>query len=109
MVTFARSPAGKLFARLGVFAAIIVSGSVAVLLAGQAPAASTNGGSATVDPWVAKRTSWGDPDLQGIWTTDDEFNVPVERPRESPIHCRTPELTWGRPSIGMTRASWSRS
>jgi len=82
MVTFAKSPAGRLFARLGVLAAIIVSGSVAVPLAGQSPAAGTNGGAAKADPWVAKRTSWGDPDLQGIWTTDDEFNVPVERPRE---------------------------
>jgi hypothetical protein len=28
------------------------------------------------------RTAWGQPDLQGIWTTDNEIDVPVERPPE---------------------------
>ena len=82
MAIFAKSPAGKVFVRLGAAAAIALIASAAVLLAGQAPAANANGGSAASDPWVAKRTPWGDPDLQGIWTTDDEFNVPVERPKE---------------------------
>ncbi len=26
------------------------------------------------------RTPWGDPDLQGTWTTDDTIGVPIERP-----------------------------
>ena len=26
------------------------------------------------------RTPWGDPDLQGVFTTDDELGVPFERP-----------------------------
>jgi hypothetical protein len=26
------------------------------------------------------RTSWGDPDLQGTWTSDDQRDVPFERP-----------------------------
>jgi hypothetical protein len=26
------------------------------------------------------RTPWGDPDLQGTWTTDDAIGVPIERP-----------------------------
>jgi hypothetical protein len=26
------------------------------------------------------RTPWGDPDLQGVWTSDDEAGVPFERP-----------------------------
>jgi hypothetical protein len=28
------------------------------------------------------RTSWGDPDLQGEWTSEGEFGVPFERPAE---------------------------
>ena len=28
------------------------------------------------------RTSWGDPDISGIWTTDAEHYVPFERPVE---------------------------
>jgi hypothetical protein len=28
------------------------------------------------------RTSWGDPDLQGTWTSQAELSVPFERPPE---------------------------
>jgi hypothetical protein len=30
--------------------------------------------------WAAARTPWGDPDIQGVFTTDDELGVPFERP-----------------------------
>jgi len=33
-------------------------------------------------PWVVPRTPWGDPDLQGVYTNADEFNVPLEKPAE---------------------------
>jgi hypothetical protein len=33
----------------------------------------------TASTWTAPRTPWGDPDLQGIFTTDDELGVPFER------------------------------
>ena len=33
-------------------------------------------------PWTLPRTAWGHPDLQGVWTTDTEASVPLERPRE---------------------------
>ena len=29
-----------------------------------------------------QRTPWGDPDLQGEWTSEGEFGVPFERPAE---------------------------
>ncbi|HEY7444807.1 MAG TPA: hypothetical protein VH701_20420 [Vicinamibacterales bacterium] len=32
--------------------------------------------------YTAPRTPWGDPDLQGVFTTDDEFGVPFERPEQ---------------------------
>jgi hypothetical protein len=33
------------------------------------------------DPnWKAPRTSWGHPDLEGIWTSDDMRGVPTSRP-----------------------------
>jgi hypothetical protein len=31
--------------------------------------------------WNA-RTAWGDPDLQGEWTTEGEYGVPLERPAQ---------------------------
>src|SRR5262245_36143263 len=30
--------------------------------------------------YTAPRTPWGDPDIQGLFTTDDELGVPFERP-----------------------------
>jgi hypothetical protein len=30
----------------------------------------------------AARTPWGEPDLQGTWTSESELSVPFERPRE---------------------------
>ena len=30
----------------------------------------------------AQRTPWGDPNLQGEWTSEGEFGVPFERPAE---------------------------
>jgi len=33
-------------------------------------------------PWTQLRTPWGDPDLQGVWTTDGNFSIPLERPVE---------------------------
>ena len=32
--------------------------------------------------WQVLLTPWGHPDLQGIWTTDAEIGVPVERPEQ---------------------------
>jgi hypothetical protein len=37
---------------------------------------------ATPRPWVHTRTPWGDPDLQGVWTSDNNFSIPLERPAE---------------------------
>jgi hypothetical protein len=41
------------------------------------PLAQANRGST----WNA-RTSWGEPDLQGEWTTEGEYGVPLERPAQ---------------------------
>jgi len=32
--------------------------------------------------WKAPRTPWGEPDLQGVWTSQPELGVPFERPAE---------------------------
>ena len=34
--------------------------------------------SADSDGWMSPKTSWGDPDLQGIWT--NTTTTPLERP-----------------------------
>ena len=39
-----------------------------------------NGGAAT--PYAAPRTPWGEPDLQGVWSSDDTEGIPRERPKD---------------------------
>ena len=51
---------------------IAVSAGAGVAIAQSADSASGHGS--------LPRTPWGDPDLQGTWTTDDTIGVPVERP-----------------------------
>src|SRR5438874_11844922 len=54
-------------------AAVSAAVSVSVIpTSAQAPAASTTA------PGAALKTSWGEPDLQGIWT--DETDTPLQRP-----------------------------
>jgi hypothetical protein len=67
--------------------ASIAAGVVVVAAAWQAPqvAAQTSARAAEVNAaagWSVPRTPWGDPDLQGTWTTDDTIGVPVERNAE---------------------------
>jgi hypothetical protein len=45
-------------------------------VAGQAPAPAPGAPSSFVTP----RTPWGDPDLQGIYNSNDNVGVPIERP-----------------------------
>jgi hypothetical protein len=30
--------------------------------------------------WTQPRLPWGDPDLEGVWTSDNNFSIPLERP-----------------------------
>ena len=34
-------------------------------------------------PYVAPKTPWGEPDLQGVWSSDDTAGIPRERPDEA--------------------------
>jgi hypothetical protein len=54
---------------------IAVASLTSALVAGQ-----TQAGSKAAKAWTSPKTPWGDPDLQGIFTTDDELGVPFERP-----------------------------
>jgi hypothetical protein len=80
MSTFENSRPGS-FVLHGVAAAIFASAAVG-LTAEQLPQSASSATAAAGSSWVQPRTPWGDPDLQGIWTTDDEVRVPVERPKE---------------------------
>src|ERR1700683_1279946 len=54
-------------------------------LSGQAPPKSSAAKGpaapkAMTKAWVQPTTSWGDPDLQGLWPATDMINVPMQRP-----------------------------
>jgi hypothetical protein len=59
------------------------SATFAVLLVTAAAGfATAQSASETPAGWQAPRTSWGDPDLAGIYSNDDETGTPMERPDE---------------------------
>jgi hypothetical protein len=47
-------------------------------MAASTAVAQTN---ATPTNYAPPKTAWGDPDLQGVWTSDNSIGVPYERPR----------------------------
>jgi hypothetical protein len=50
--------------------------------AGAKPAAAPKPAAAATKTWSAPKTPWGDPDIQGTWTSDDTWGVPFERPAQ---------------------------
>src|SRR5688572_5485246 len=64
---------------VGVVGAAVAVAMVATPEAQQAPARAT-ARAATAKPYVAPRTPWGDPDIQGGWTNVSENGIPMEKP-----------------------------
>ena len=67
---------------LGILTAIIIS-SLSIV-SGQRAAApplviTAYNGSAPEKPYTAPKTPWGDPDLQGVWSSDDTQGIPMQR------------------------------
>src|SRR5262245_398894 len=61
---------------------LLIPGSLG---AGQSPGAKPAAPKPTTvatKTWSAPKTPWGDPDLQGTWTSDDTWGVPFERPAQ---------------------------
>ena len=72
-----------------VVATLTMTVAVASLAGQKPPAAAPSADSVkafiaaqTARNWVAPRTPWGDPDIQGNFTTKDEANTPFERPEK---------------------------
>ena len=67
----------------------VALGMVAVVTSTPLPAFAQAKGSAdalaasrTNPHWKAPRNAWGQPDLEGIWTTDDMRGIPMSRPAQ---------------------------
>jgi len=72
---------------------LLLSLAVAPAAAQRAPAKSSSTSKA---PWAAPRMPWGDPDIAGIFTTDDELGVPFERPEQFGNYAMTNILNGAR-------------
>jgi len=60
-----------------------------VAVSGQAKASGTPalvvtafGGAQPAARFVTPKTAWGEPDLQGVWSTDDMAGIPMSRPQQ---------------------------
>ena len=65
-------------------AAVVFAAAATMSVSGQggAPAlviTAYNGGAPI--PYTTPRTPWGDPDLQGVWSSDDTGGIPTSRPQ----------------------------
>ena len=64
-------------------AAVLISHPVAAQEQGAAPPlVITAFGNQTAPPYAARRTSWDEPDLQGVWSSDDTAGFPMQRPEQ---------------------------
>ncbi len=63
------------------FAVLTPIVALSTLVVGQTPKDS-QASDRSGDPYTAPRTSWGAPDLHGIWTLNDGHGIPFERPDE---------------------------
>jgi hypothetical protein len=61
---------------------VVFGCSVAALAAAAALALAPVLGAQSQASFDPPRTTWGDPDLQGIWTSNAVMGVPVEQPKE---------------------------
>ena len=74
---------GRTLTTIGVVAvATAMTWSKPVSVSGQEDSRHKNARASDAAGYMAPRTPWGDPDLQGVFTTDDELGVPFERPEQ---------------------------
>jgi hypothetical protein len=59
----------------------LAAGAMTIAISVQLPAQTRETQANRGAPWN-ERTLWGDPDLEGEWTTEGEYGVPLERPAQ---------------------------
>lgn len=57
-------------------------------------------------PYDAPRTSWGEPNLQGVWTSNSSHGIPLERPDDIDAEELTPEEAVARREGGTLGSIW---
>ena len=59
-----------------------------------------------LEPYDVPQTSWGEPDLQGIWTGNPSHGIPLERPENVDTDELTPEEAIARREGGTLGSIW---
>ena len=80
--------------------AVVEAGFAGVAVA-LAPVVETDLG-----PFDAPRTSWGEPDLQGVWTSNSSHGIPLERPEDVDAEELTAEEAVARREGGTLTSVW---
>jgi hypothetical protein len=86
----------RAFASLSV--AVVISSLASLSISGQGTSApplvvtAYNGGPPT--SYTVPKTPWGDPDLQGVWSSDDTSGVPMQRPADLGTNLYQSEELW---------------
>ena len=57
----------------------VISSLLTAPLFGQAGQRAATAPANASNAWTQPKTSWGDPDIQGTWTSDDYISVPLQR------------------------------
>jgi hypothetical protein len=70
----------RVLASAAILALVLASGWLGAPVSGQSSASAKASSGLPSAGWTAPRTPWGEPDIQGLFTTDDELGVPFERP-----------------------------
>ena len=79
----------------------VVEAGFAGVMTDLAPVASTDFG-----PYDAPRTSWDEPDLQGVWTSNASHGIPLERPEGVDAEELSPEEAVARREGGTLGGIW---
>ena len=61
---------------------------------------------ADLGPYTTPQTSWGEPDLQGLWRADISHGIPLERPEDVDVAELTPEEAVARREGGTLGGIW---
>jgi hypothetical protein len=76
----------RVFIGIGALLAVTVAVFATATLSGQTTGAPalvvTAFGEKPAPAFAAPRTPWGDPDLQGVWSSDDTAGIPLSRPQQ---------------------------
>src|SRR5262245_51360597 len=71
----------RMLLSIGALATVGALSASLQVVSGQAGGPPASKSAVKTPAYAAPRLPWGDPDLQGSWTTDDVIGVPLQRPQ----------------------------